>query len=479
MKKITAINFEIPGEGEFNNFFHSKLSLDESDIIIIKPFGYHSGVESSYLGKDSYGDTGSKTIKEDTEYWHREVFSFIELGKNVFIITSGVYDFYVQTGRYEYSGTGRNARRTNYVDDYNNYKFIEKAKIKLTNANGSSFKIVDSSLSEFSKTFGSILSFKCYLQATNLKPLLTTKNGREIVSGALSIGKGNLVMLPYLEFDELTESKNGKEIWTKEAIQLGKNFTSFIIDLNDKLLDNQDKSIKPIWLQDRKYQLKVEPEIEKQIDKNNDKINKLTDENSALKQKIEDETLIKNLVYETGKPLEKAVIKALEILGYEAENYADGKLELDAVIVSPEGVRFIGECEGKDKKDIDISKFRQLTDSLAEDFEREDVKEKAKGIIFGNPQRLLDIDERTLDFTEKCRNGAMREGVALIKTYDLFFIAKYLLENKDEKLKKLCRDSITNQMGRIVQFPDLPKARITTDKSMVVNKEEIEQFQQL
>ena len=62
---------------------------------------------------------------------------------------------------------------------------------------------------------------------------------------------------------------------------------------------------------------------------------------------------------------------------FKAENFDDGKLELDQVITSPEGVRFIGECEGKDNKQIDITKFRQLSDSLNEDFERENVNEKA------------------------------------------------------------------------------------------------------
>lgn len=113
-----------------------------------------------------------------------------------------------------------------------------------------------------------------------------------------------------------------------------------------------------------------------------------------------------DLLYESGKALENAVIKALKILGYHAENYNDGTLELDQVITSPENERYIGECEGKDNKDIDIGKFRQLQDSLNEDFQRDDVKDKAFGLLFGNPQRLINPTERTLDFTEKCKRGA-------------------------------------------------------------------------
>ena len=100
-------------------------------------------------------------------------------------------------------------------------------------------------------------------------------------------------------------------------------------------------------------------------------------------------------MYESGKPLENAVIKALKILGYSAENYDDGKLELDQVIISPEGDRFIGECEGKDNKDIDITKFRQLQDGLNADFEREEVSEKADlSKVFTEYERAKAMDRK-------------------------------------------------------------------------------------
>lgn len=455
MKKITFINLDIPGQEKYNSFFNNKLSLDESDIVIIKPFENYLNIESRYQGKDSYGDSGSKTIKEDSEYWKNEILSFIKSGRNVFVIVNSFYDFFLQTGRFEISGTGTRARRTNYVEPYDNYKFIEK--IKLRNTHGSSFKVIDNSMNELVKTFSSIISFKCYIDADDLKPLLATKNGSEIVSGIIPMDKGNLVFLPYINFENLTEIQNGKKEWSKQALQLGINFRNFIIELNNKILDSQEKSIKPTWLENDLFKLKIELELGEKITRNNQKIEKLTSENNNIIAQINKEIIIKDLIFETGKQLEKAVIKALEILGYSAENYDNGKLELDAVIVSPEGDRFIGECEGKDNKDIDVSKFRQLNDSLAEDFEREEVLEKAKGIIFGNPQRLLDLGERTLDFTEKCKAGAKRENIALINTADLFFVSKYILESKDEVFKKKRRDSIISQLGSIVVFPKIEK----------------------
>lgn len=456
MKHITSINFDIPSVGKFNSFFNSKKSLDDSDIVVFKPFDYYTGIDSQYQGKDSFSETSSNTIKEDTAYWRNELKSFAETGKNIFIITSKVYDFYVKTGKYEYSGTGRNARRTDYVEDFHNYKFLKNSETKITNANGSSFKVKDGVMSGFLKDFESIISFQCYLANSSMTPLLTTKNGREVVSGMVSYGKGNMIFLPFIDFEDLTITKNGKEVWSAEAIKLGKKLLHFIAELDDKIQKNQERSIKPTWLSSETYELEVEKELAAKIAKNNQRIDQLNKENESLRTKIEEETIIKGLLYETGKPLESSVIKALEILGYTAENFANGRLELDAVIISPEGERIIGECEGKETKDIDISKFRQLTDSLLEDFERPEVEEKAKGIIFGNPQRLLDIPERTLDFTLKCKNGAAREKIALIKTSDLFEICKYLINSDNETFRKMCRESISSQFGGIVKFPKVP-----------------------
>jgi hypothetical protein len=187
--------------------------------------------------------------------------------------------------------------------------------------------------------------------------------------------------------------------------------------------------------------------------KNRIKVAKLEKENEKLNLLLEEEESLKDLLFETGKPLEKAVTKALKILGYKAENYDDGVLELDQIIFSPEGERFVGECEGKDTKDIDVSKFRQLLDGLSADFEQEHVAEKAFGLLFGNPQRLASPLERTLSFTQKCIAGAKREKIGLIKTEDLFRICRHVVEKNDMEYAEDCRKAIVQQLGQIIIFP--------------------------
>ena len=110
---------------------------------------------------------------------------------------------------------------------------------------------------------------------------------------------------------------------------------------------------------------------------------------------------MRDLLFEKGKALESVVISALEILGYKADNYDDGILELDQVIISPDGDRFIGETEGKDKFAVGVDKLRQLITNTLEDLDRYEVKKQAVGILFGNGFRLLKPSDRIELFTPK------------------------------------------------------------------------------
>lgn len=147
----------------------------------------------------------------------------------------------------------------------------------------------------------------------------------------------------------------------------------------------------------------------------------------------------------------------LELLGYKAENYNDGILELDHIITSPDGDRFIGEAEGKDTSAINIDKFRQLAVNIQEDLQRDEVENSATGILFGNGFRLTKPSERAEQFTTKCINTAKSSNCVLVRTTDLFNVAKYAKESKDENFAKSCRDAIKNSVGKIVDFPTVPK----------------------
>ena len=241
----------------------------------------------------------------------------------------------------------------------------------------------------------------------------------------------------------------------EQAKRLGKMLIQIIIDIDKSLRNKSEKTPPPEWLNISGYELKSELRIEEEIENVSQEIDTLIEKKEDLQASLLEEKSLKDLLFESGKPLEYAVIKSLKLLGYEAKNYNDGELELDQVITSPEGDRFIGETEGRDNSAINIDKFRQLESNISEDLHREDVNKSAIGILFGNGFRLNEPSKRDEIFSEKCISSAKIKNFILIRTPDLFRVAKYVNENNDKDFAKKCRNTIKSSMGKIVEFPEV------------------------
>jgi hypothetical protein len=127
-------------------------------------------------------------------------------------------------------------------------------------------------------------------------------------------------------------------------------------------------------------------------------------------------------------------------------------------MVDPNGVRLIGEAEGKDDRAISVDKLDQLDRNLKEDFSRQsdDTAQFAKGVLFGNAFRLIDPDNRPDFFTNKCLLAATRSHISLVKTTDLFLVVQYLDDTPDSEFAEKCRNAIIQADGDVVKFPTIP-----------------------
>jgi len=461
-KKIITIGYEVPGQSDNYIGFDSRKSLMDADILIISPEFFtpdNYGYVSFNAGGGCYNPTTSSDYENKILRLNKELIDYLHSGKTVFLILAEKKDFYLSNGT-----SSPRKGQTNYnTYKKSNYSFLPINLGVLTSASGKAIEFSGNSMfSNFYREFKENLEYQLYIENKNdLQIIFTGKDKTKILGAVYKIGIGHVVALPCLEYDEdkfiKYDEKGDKQFWTEDAIKFGYRLRDCLIAIDQKLTSDSEKTPTPKWANKKDFLLKNASIIEKIIEKNLKKVNEINLKNEQLEKEFVDKNSLKDLLFEQGKSLEKAVIKALIILGYHAENYNDGILEIDQVITSPENHRYIGECEGKDDKDINITKFRQLLESLNADFEREDVSEKAYGILFGNPQRLIEPNKRNLDFTKKCKVGANREKIALIKTVDLFFVAQYLSENKNEKFKKDCRDAIYKGLGEIVKFPQIPK----------------------
>jgi len=440
----------------------------DADLILFDPrIPYYERSQvgnGTYLGKTCYGEHGSFQLIEDMKHWNKELSNAVKAGKTVFLLLNSKEEFFLDSGTRSYSGTGKNRSTTINVNIGHNYKFLPFDIGVITSANGK--HILSSGNSLFQPIFEQFKDnweYRVYLDnLPQCTTIFTGKDKSKALGAIFKKGAGNFVVLPYLEYDydKFTEFKENKKYWTEDAIKFGGKLLQRLLEIDIGFTQETTTTPEPDWVKTTKYQSRKEKKLLNEISKREKQIEKIKDDNKELHKLLLEEQLFKGLLYEKGKPLEIAVIKALKKLGYEAENYNDGEIELDQVILSPEKVRYIGECEGKDSKAINITKLRQLIDSLNADFDRDEVEEKAFGIVFGNPERLKPPNKRKLGFTKKCKTGANREKIALIKTVDLFKIILYLAESNNDNFKKKCRDTIHASLGKIVKFPAIPKKKL-------------------
>jgi hypothetical protein len=171
------------------------------------------------------------------------------------------------------------------------------------------------------------------------------------------------------------------------------------------------------------------------------------------------------LLFEKGKPLERAIIEALRLIGFQAAPFKDSGSEFDVIFESAEG-RLIGEAEGKDNKAVNIDKLRQLAMNIHEDLQREEVTSPAKPVLFGNGYRLKPLPERPNPFTDKCDSAAAASSTALVFTPDLFPPIQYLVTQPDADYARKCREAILSTVGRVT-FPRVTQTEVAREEVKV------------
>lgn len=466
MKKIIkSIGIHIPSIDENDHLqIDSFSSLSETDIAIFSPnlktTSYSNFSRNRFAeiqGRKLYNKESSAKILDHIKHWKRELVNFVEKGGTLVIVLCSKENFAVHY-KETITGTKKKPQINQEVMPFSNYDYLPFKGIEFIEAIGDKVYSSGSISKELHKSLDGLFNYKVHIKSSyKLKPIFTTKNQDKALGFALKLKGGNLILLPNIIFEGYKHHDgNSNYSWDNEGIKWGNIFVKNIIEINKNIRKKSKGSPAPTWINQEQFNLKNAENSKKIIAVNNSKIEKIKEENDALNSSLAEQEHLKDLLFESGKPLEAVVIKALQILGYNAENYDDGELELDQVITSPEGDRFIGECEGKDNKAISVEKFRQLLDGINADFERDEVDEEAFGLLFGNPQRMIEPFKRTLDFTAKCSSRAKSTNIGLILTKDLFEVARYVDENNDQEFAKACREAVKNQLGQKIAFPSIP-----------------------
>lgn len=460
-RRLLSVGYEIPGFSSSCMTFRSDRSLLDADVVLFYPTLRDFHFSTYYQGKRRISDGDSSSAVEHCRRWRQEITEFLKSGKTVIVFLSPYEEVYVHLGETRVSGTGRNAQVTYIVQSLNNYSALPFDLGTIVPKGGSEIRTVGDlrGLAAYWVTFGPSSSYKIYAKHPTGTPILTAKSEEAVVGLLIKSGKGTAVLLPPVEFDEekfTSRSKKGEEVWNKEGVAFGTQMVNAFLELDRSLRADAEITPAPNWVRGPEYSIASEEAFEQEALAREKDIKRLRVERDSFREKAAQAACLRDLLFEGGKQLEHAVVRALRSMGFSATSYRKDGSEIDAVFSAPEG-RFIGEVEGKNDKAVSVEKMDQLERNIREDFARQEHNGYAKGVLFGNAYRLKPINERSEFFTAKCHAAASRGKVALVRTPDLFPIARYLEHNKDDSFAATCRLAILQAEGVVVVFPSVPE----------------------
>lgn len=452
MKSIVCVNVEIPTiDHELD--YESDGSLLDHDIVVFDPtFPWCSRIEFSG-GGSCISIEGAAQLAKSGSHWTRELSGALAAGKTVFVVLSAHVQDQAATG----STTTSRTNRTYQTSVVTNYSVIP-GNPKVRNSRGRSVVVKDSAYKALYDAIKEITEYHVVFESpTPLHTVFTARDGT-VVGGVqrFQAWPGSLVLLPHFDFqaDGFTEiSDNHEEVWTEKALRVSKALVGQLVAIDRMLKGSTELTPPPDWVGGYAKPDAI-TRIEETIVEIDSRIEELLLRKEAEILRRDDLLEYSYLLYESGKPLERAIEKVLRLLGYSVDTLRIGDLEIDHVILSPSGRRMIGESEGKDSNAIDISKFRQLESNIGEDFERDEIDEPAKGLLFGNGYRLSAPESRAEQFTQKSLKNANRLGSVLIRTPELYPLAVHLVDHPDdEAFRAACRAAIEDMSGGVVAFP--------------------------
>jgi hypothetical protein len=221
----------------------------------------------------------------------------------------------------------------------------------------------------------------------------------EPIAAEVSIGKGSIVFLPLCEHA---------------------NMSDILVECATSSFKKSIERPPPTWTE--KIRVPNEDTAQKSLDALAKKISELQAEYDTAFAALEEKTRVKKLLYEKDEPLEEAVKKAFEELGFTLTKKGDK----DWIASSDVGEAIL-EVTGSEGS-IDIDKLRQLLDYWIDDYKESGVEKKA--ILVGNHFANDPPEARGEPFTEKVLETSKVYSMCLIPALELFNVILSLREGK-------------------------------------------------
>ncbi|MCK4627989.1 MAG: hypothetical protein KAT56_03235 [Sedimentisphaerales bacterium] len=216
---ICSIGISFPHDDVSFLEFHSGASLLDADIILFSPMLQYETHHSNptYQGKPSLSDTSSVQNRDSLKHWRSQLVEAYNNGATVFVFLRRPEQVFAATGTQEFSGTGRNQKVIRHVDKIDSHEALPITFEKITVGKGERVKLTKDGaiLTAFWKALSGIAHYECHFQYKNATSLIVTRTGDKCVAAHLMGKKGNLFILPVLDFarDSFEVYDEDKEGW--------------------------------------------------------------------------------------------------------------------------------------------------------------------------------------------------------------------------------------------------------------------------
>lgn len=376
-QRILGINTcfdSIDYEGFVNDSFRNPTSFMDYDAIVIDTSYlahiYGEDYPSTYQGKRMISKDESRRMEEEFLRTKTQIIDFLKQGKNVFVFMATNENCFIYTGRTEYSGTGKNARSTNIVTEFNVFSFLPIA-IKPTIVSGEDFNIVcQPPYSKFFHETRDMMYYDAYFEVSKNSALLMIPNSDKAISAVFEYEQGKIIILPYPYDERYYENK-------REWKKAGKRYLDALFELNNTLCSRAESFALPLWSENIKLPNEEDEEIK--LKKEIDKLHKLEAKINQHQELIKNIKKKKILFTASGSPLEEIVKETLQEIGFVLMHAEIGRSD---IIASYNGIDIVAEVKGISKSAAE-KHAAQLEKWVAQFIEEREHSPKALLIVNG------------------------------------------------------------------------------------------------
>lgn len=414
--------------------FGSSLSLFDYDVVMWSPsrsMQRYKTYAHTYNGLPSLSQTQSPALRRDVTRRRHEFAEFLRLGRVLVVFVPGETAVYIDTGKRQYSGTGRNRASTTIVEEFD---IMSAVPMTLVRSPGSGLEI-DAASDLFAgllrRTRDSWVYRSILESLPTLKPLAYVRGTKKLVGGLVKMkdGDGLLLLLPDLmldaddrdedeDEDEELSDELGSEAGAVEGLAGGSERAGDEQSIGQALLDwiasltGGREEPAPDWA--GRLVFPTEVQLLQQREALETDLEKILVEVDEVKLALEQEALWKTLIYGSGDALEHQVRRAFELFGFNIEESSPGRSDLR---VTRGDARAVVEVKGLSKS------AAERHAAQLEKWVSEEVVEgrTAKGILIVNTWREVPLSARTelsfpsqmLPYSEQ-RNHCLVTGVQLL-----------------------------------------------------------------